>query len=80
MLIAAVSELKIAVIGILCFLGLVALVVYLPIALVHEVTRSEKEVLPEWMGSVRARRARLRVVLFFLGIVLMVFIGAAVYS
>ncbi len=67
MLIAAVSELKIVVVGILCFAGLAALVIYLPVALVREVTRTDDEVLPSWMGSVRARRTRVRVVVMLLG-------------
>ncbi len=70
MLLAAVSELKIALVGLLCFVALVAMVVYLPIAIIREVTQSEDEVLPEWMGSVRARRARLRFAILILGTML----------
>ena len=67
MLIWAMSEVEIALYGLLGFIGLIALALYFPIALVHEITRTNDEVLPSWMGPVRARRTRVRVVVGILG-------------
>jgi hypothetical protein len=60
---------KIVVFGILAFVALVAIVIYLPIALIREVSRSEHEALPMWMGTVKGRRARLRVMIAILGVI-----------
>jgi hypothetical protein len=64
---ARASEGNIAFVAILGFLALAALIAYLPKALHREATRSEDEVLPEWMGTVKERRARLRVIFAVLG-------------
>ena len=47
--------------------GLIALIVYLPAAIIREATWAEDETLPSWMGTVRGRRMRLRLVLAVLG-------------
>ncbi|OWK39665.1 hypothetical protein [Fimbriiglobus ruber] len=64
---ATLIEGKIIVFGLLAFFGLIALIVYLPVALVREVARRDDEELPDWMGTVRGRRMRLRVVFTILG-------------
>ena len=68
MLFSAIAfEGKIIIISLFAAAGLTALVIYLPTALIQEVTRSENEVLPEWMGTVRERRNRLRIIIAVLG-------------
>lgn len=59
---------KIIVLGILALGALAALIIYLPIALIREAARSQNEELPEWMGSVRGRRNRLRIIFGLLGV------------
>ena len=65
----AVGEGKIVLAAIIAFATLVALIIYLPIAIIKEVTRPKDETLPEWMGTVRGRRARFRVILAVLGLI-----------
>ena len=67
MLLAVVVHPKVAAGVALAVLALVALVIYLPGAIVREVIQAENTPLPPWMGTVRARRARLRVILVLLG-------------
>jgi hypothetical protein len=67
MLLAVVVHPKAAAAVALAVLALVALVIYLPGAIIREVTQAENTPLPPWMGTVRARRARLRVILALLG-------------
>lgn len=74
---AMLMEGKVLVATVVAFAGLAALVVYLPVALVREVTRPEGEALPAWMGTVKARRVRMRVVIAVLGLLFLV-VGLAV--
>jgi hypothetical protein len=64
---ARVTEGRLIFVAVACFAALLVMIVYLPVALIRESTRSEDEVLPGWMGTVRGRRNRLRVVLALLG-------------
>jgi hypothetical protein len=74
----AASEGKIIIGAILAFSALAAMIIYLPVAIVREVIQSEDEPLPEWMGTVRGRRARMRVMIGFVGC-LAIAIAAAVW-
>jgi hypothetical protein len=58
---------KMILVAVLALVALIAAIIYLPIGLVREVTRSEHEVLPEWMGTVKARRKKLRIVIALIG-------------
>lgn len=66
MLPAFVLSDKLLIGAVLAVVALVALVILLPRVLVREVTAGDAP-LPPWMGTVRARRARLRVILGVLG-------------
>jgi len=67
LILGRVGETKIVIMTLVAFAVLIAFVVYLPVALIREATRSEDEVLPEWMGTVKGRRTRLRIVFGILG-------------
>jgi len=67
MLLALVVSVKALAGAAIAVAGLVVLVVYLPVAVVREVTRPGDAPLPPWMGTVQARRARLQVVVAVLG-------------
>jgi hypothetical protein len=66
---------------VLAVMGLVALVILLPGVMVREAATGDAP-LPAWMGTVRARRARLRVILGVLGAVAIVVVvwGMASYQ
>lgn len=63
---------KFILLGLLSLGALAAMIVYLPIALIREAARSENEELPKWMGTVRGRRNRLRIIFGFLGLLAIV--------
>jgi hypothetical protein len=68
MLFAGRVEGKVILYGGLAVVGIIVLIIYLPVALIREATRAEDDELPEWMGTVRGRRARLRVIFSVLGV------------
>jgi len=67
MLLALAISSKFVIAAVFVVVFVVAMIVFLPGAIVREVTQSENTQLPQWMGTVRARRARLRICLAVLG-------------
>lgn len=80
MLFAAQLEAKIVVLTVAATVALVVLVIYLPGTLVREVTRPEGEALPGWMGTVKGRRTRLRVMLTIIGVAVVYIAAVRVFG
>ncbi|WP_020475569.1 hypothetical protein [Zavarzinella formosa] len=68
MLFASRQEGRISNVAILVLLGIIALLLYAPVAIIREVRRPPDEELPEWMGSARGRKIRMAFALLFVGL------------
>ena len=54
--------------AIVMLLGIAALLVYSPIAIIREIRRPADEELPEWMGKARGRKLRLAIAMGVVGV------------